>query len=431
MTNNKEELRFANAVYYLWRTIVTGFLRVLGTPSLLIVSAVLFLSALGAGTAFVLSAPRYMRGVDTMLILLTFVPCIGLYLFFMGYMRGSWKMYRNFVRVGFVNAAGEAPLLIDKARKGNSLLLKFYSKGLTDIEWHDQITALQSALNLSIAEVRPGDDHRTVIVKAVAANANLGTLIPWADYLINREDDADFVLGRSLVGDVHINIDKQPMLLIGGSTGSGKTMLVLTLLVQAARRGSRVYIFDGKGLDYYGMKQYDALIYDDYADFLCILEHIVTGMKERITRFKALEVHDIHGYRKAANDPTFSRIFVVVDECAEILDPTGRSKEEKEAIGKITACINTIARMGRAVGVHLIISTQRPDANAVPGSIKSNLDVRICGKADPTLSTIILGDGRADELIPKYSQGRFVLADGAQDIIFQGFYYERDRSVFG
>ena len=79
-----------NALYYVWRTIVTGFLRVLGTPSLLVLSVALLLSALGAGPAVVLSAPRYMRGVDTMLILLTFVPCIGLYLFFMGYMRGSW-----------------------------------------------------------------------------------------------------------------------------------------------------------------------------------------------------------------------------------------------------------------------------------------------------------------------------------------------------
>ena len=83
--------------------------------------------------------------------------------------------------------------------------------------------------------------------------------------------------------------------------------------------------------------------------------------------------------------------------------------------------------MGRAVGIHLIISTQRPDASAVPGSIKSNLDVRICGKADATLSTIILGDGRANEVIPKDSQGRFVLANGAEDIIFQGYYYDRNQ----
>ena len=123
----------------------------------------------------------------------------------------------------------------------------------------------------------------------------------------------------------------------------------------------------------------------------------------------------------------YKRTFLLIDECAEVLDPTGRTKEEKELISQITKDLNTIARMGRAVGIHLIISTQRPDASAVPGSSKANLDVRICGKADATLSTIILGDGRANEVIPKDSQGRFVLANGAEDIIFQGYYYDRNQ----
>jgi S-DNA-T family DNA segregation ATPase FtsK/SpoIIIE len=119
---------------------------------------------------------------------------------------------------------------------------------------------------------------------------------------------------------------------------------------------------------------------------------------------------------------SIKRIFIVVDECAMLTD-SGVGKEAKQISAQIVDKLSTIARMGRAVGIHLIIATQRPDANAVPGSIKSNLDCRICGKADTILSGIILGDGRADDIIPKDSQGLFVMANGAEDIIFKGFLY--------
>ncbi len=425
MTNDKEELRDETLLRYLLATAYTGLRRAMATPWLMVIAILVLAVSAAYGLSFVVSAQSYLR----VLTLLAVLPLIAFemtaLLFSFGYIRKSWKMYRDFVRIGFTNAAGEAPLLIDRVRERDTQRLVFYGKGLTATDWQEQIAALQSALNMSIAEVRPGYDHRTVIVRAVPANTNLGTVILWTEDLINYDDDADFVLGRSLVGDVHINIDKQPMVLIGGSTGSGKTMLAIVLMVQALLRDARVYVFDGKGLDYNELAVHDAAIYTDYSDFAWRLEDIVSRLRERLEVFRAAGAHDFRDYQSKENNDLCKRIFVLVDECAEVLDPTGRSKEEKEVIARITACLNTIARMGRAVGIHLIISTQRPDANAVPGSIKSNLDVRICGKADPTLSSIILGDGRADELIPKYSQGRFVMADGAQDVIFQGFFYAR------
>lgn len=425
MINDKASLREETFLHYLLATMVIGVRRVLATPQLLIITFVVLSVDLACSISLVSSAPGYMMGLMLLLVVLLQAICIPMLFIFFGHVRNSWKIYRDLVRIGFTNAAGEAPLLIDRIREKDTVRLVFYSKGLTDTDWQDHVAALQSALNMSIAEVRPGKDYRTVIVRVVPANTNLGTLIPWTNQYVNYQDEADFVLGRSLTGDVHIDIDKQPMVLIGGSTGSGKSMLAIVLMVQALLRDARVYIFDGKGLDYFELAMHDARVYTEYDRFAEQLEDIIFRLRGRLDAFRAAGAHDFHDYQKKANDCYCKRIFVMVDECAEVLDPTGRSKEEKEVIAKITASLNTIARMGRAVGIHLIISTQRPDANAVPGSIKSNLDVRICGKADTTLSTIILGDGRADALIPKYSQGRFVMADGAQDIIFQGFFYPR------
>lgn len=98
-------------------------------------------------------------------------------------------------------------------------------------------------------------------------------------------------------------------------------------------------------------------------------------------------------------------------------------KARKELLAQIEARLALIARQGRAFGIHLILATQRPDANILPGQIKNNMNIRICGRADTTLSTIIIGDGRAAEQIPHDAQGRFIMEDGT---VFQAYYFNDD-----
>lgn len=113
------------------------------------------------------------------------------------------------------------------------------------------------------------------------------------------------------------------------------------------------------------------------------------------------------------------------DEVAEVLDKSGRNKEDKELLGQIESRLATIARLGRAFGIHLILATQRPDANIIHGQIKNNLDFRVCGRADNVLSMIILDNTSAADQIPKDARGRFITADGT---VFQGFLFD-DRQL--
>ena len=95
-------------------------------------------------------------------------------------------------------------------------------------------------------------------------------------------------------------------------------------------------------------------------------------------------------------------------------------------LAQIEANLALIARQGRAFGIHLILATQRPDATILPGQIKNNMTIRICGRADTTLSTIIIGDGRAAEQIPHDAQGRFLMEDGT---VFQAYYFNDDTTL--
>ena len=115
------------------------------------------------------------------------------------------------------------------------------------------------------------------------------------------------------------------------------------------------------------------------------------------------------------------RIVFAADEVAEILDKTGLDKAAKEQVAQIESRIATIARLGRAFGIHLLLATQRPDANIWSGQIKNNIAYRVCGRADNVLSMIILDSTAAADEIPADARGRFIDSNGT---VFQGYYLE-------
>ena len=85
-------------------------------------------------------------------------------------------------------------------------------------------------------------------------------------------------------------------------------------------------------------------------------------------------------------------------------------------------------REHRAFGIHLILATQRPDANILSGQIKNNVNCRICGRADTILSQIILDSTAAAEQIPKDARGRFILRDGT---VFQAYWFDDTAGITG
>ena len=119
-------------------------------------------------------------------------------------------------------------------------------------------------------------------------------------------------------------------------------------------------------------------------------------------------------------------IIFACDELAELLDTTGLSTKEKAPIKEIEKYISTIARLGRAFGIHLILATQRPDANILSGQIKNNISYKICGRADQILSQIILDSTDAYINIPSDSQGLFINQDG---ILFKSFIFDENIDI--
>lgn len=333
---------------------------------------------------------------------------------------GPLVVRRNLEKIGLVNRFGEAPYLLQKRKDlntPNGIILIFENRNIPCEKWLEKQNEIEAAFNIFVVKIKPGKNRRMVEVYAVPAAIGLPDKIAWSpEYL----SPAEFVLvlGKGLSDLITVNLTKIPHILIGGSTGSGKSILLKLLLRECAEKDASLYIADFKGgLDFPGWEHVCHMAYNDVA--LCsMLRELVGELETRKEVLRHAGCANLQEYNTKIRH-IYKRIIFGCDEIAELLDKTGRTKEDKERIDTIIGYLSTIARQGRAVGIHLILSTQRPDANIMPGQIKNNIDCRICGRADNVLSQIILDNTDAADAIPKDAQGRFTMADGT---VFQAFW---------
>ena len=358
--------------------------------------------------------------------------CVGAITFIVSYsivqgQFGALFVRNNLERAGLVNRRGEPPFLLKRYSDkdySNGTIYEFSNQSIPYEEWINVREKLEAAFNIFIYKIAPGKSRRRVLVYAVPADEGLPMRLKWSPiYLVN--DDFSLSLGRGLQGIVTIDLAVVPHILIGGSTGSGKSVLLKNLLMQCVFKGCEIYIADFKGgLDYPSIWWKKTQVVTEPVDFFQKLQKIEQEMRHRIEVLRKADKRNIKDFNLTHSEYRYPRIIIACDEAAQLLDKTGRTKEEKEVIEQITKYLALFARQGRAVGVHLMLATQRPDASVIPGSIKSELDCRICGRADLILSQIVLDNGNAHDQIPKDAQGRFLLGDGDEGTLFQGFWFD-------
>lgn len=132
--------------------------------------------------------------------------------------------------------------------------------------------------------------------------------------------------------------------------------------------------------------------------------------------------------KKAAwkKERTLRRIFVLIDELAELTDKKSCPKDEHELVDNIVGLTSRIARLSRFTGINLILATQRPDANVVPGQIKNNVTGRICGYFSDDVAYRIMLDFIPYPRLPdpEVLPGRFMYSIGARKRLVQTPYFQ-------
>lgn len=336
---------------------------------------------------------------------------------------GKRSVQKQLQTIGLVNHAEAVPELKSKRKDKQNpkiTIWEFTSQGIPLKAWKDKKEAIETALDITIVKMKNGSGKSRVLIHAVPAVSDLPDMIQWKDKYLSQQS---FILnlGESFTGPVTVDLARVPHILLGGATGSGKSVLLKLLLMQANQKGANVCIADFKGgVDFPPIWHKECRMCFEEQSTLELLTELAKELERRKQLLKASGLPNIDHHNAATGDNLKRHIFAC-DELAEMLDKTGLTKEQKETVVKIEGLLGTIARQGRAFGIHLILATQRPDSTILNGQIKNNINWRICGRADNVLSMIILDNTDAADQIPEDAQGRFLLHDGT---IFQAYWFD-------
>lgn len=334
------------------------------------------------------------------------------------------KVQQGLSSICFTDKNGVAPLLLSKKKDKNGVTMEFFSASIPLSEYHKRSAEIETALNIKIISSEYIRDMRHVAIRAVSGTIakDHKKTIYWKDDFISKKD-FELVLGESCFGTESIDISVTPHILIGGGSGSGKSKLLKLILMQCIRKGALVYIADFKGgVDYPPIWHNNCMIITKAIQLDNTLGEILQLLEMRRNMLVNSETTNIQEYFEKTGEAV-PRIIVACDEVAEVLDKTGLGKDERALVGQIESKLSTIARLGRAFGIHLVLATQRPDADILKGQIKSNIGYRVCGRADKVLSQIILDNSEAAEQIALENQGMFLTNTR---VLFKAYYYEDD-----
>ena len=294
----------------------------------------------------------------------------------------------------------------------------------------DDIARSMSALSARVSTVPgrsvigielPNENREKVVLREILSARDFG----------DTNMKLPLALGKDIGGDpVVANLAKMPHLLIAGTTGSGKSVaintMILSLLYRLTPEECRMIMIDPKMLElsvYDGIPHLLSPVVTDPKKAVVALKWVVGEMEERYRKMSKMGVRNIDGYNSRVKDALdkgnmFSRtvqtgfddetgepvfeteefapekmpyIVVIVDEMADLMMVAGK---------EIEACIQRLAQMARASGIHIIMATQRPSVDVITGTIKANFPTRISFQVTSKVdSRTILGEMGAEQLL--------------------------------
>jgi S-DNA-T family DNA segregation ATPase FtsK/SpoIIIE len=286
-----------------------------------------------------------------------------------------------------------------------------------------RITALNQDLALALAAhpVRieaPIPGHSLVGIEVpnkAAALVRLGSLVAYPEF--QKSHPLSFVLGRNVSGEpVFANIDKMPHLLIAGATGSGKSIMIHSLITSLLFKNSpemlRLILIDPKRVElttYENIPHLMSPVITENKKAMSVLRWAISEMDRRYELLLQAGARDVKGYNQRSEKIPY--LLIVIDELADLMASYGREVESS---------IIRLAQMSRATGIHLAVSTQRPSVEVITGLIKANITSRIALQvASQVDSRTILDTSGAEKLL------------GSGDLLFVSSEHSKPRRIQG
>lgn len=301
-----------------------------------------------------------------------------------------------------------------------------------------RITQLETniALNLAAQSLRieaPIPGQKAVGIEVPnrrAADVRLHSILTSSEWNAIR-DPLGFAIGKDIAGNAVIGeLNKMPHLLIAGQTGSGKSVMINALLTSLLYRNSpsdmKLILVDPKQVEMAPFEDIPHLlapVITKPEECISALKWAVNEMERRYSLLAEEKLRDIKNYNQKKKDEGMPYIVIVIDELADLMMIAARDVE---------ALIVRLAQKARAVGIHLVLATQRPSVDVITGLIKANVPARIAFTvASQVDSRTILDQMGAEKLLgqgdmllqtpgmskPKRVQGAWVMEEEVMKVI--------------
>ena len=260
-----------------------------------------------------------------------------------------------------------------------------------------------SALSIRIIAPIPGKNAVGIeIPNKNRQSVSIKELLQTSEFK-NSKSPLTVALGKDVIGRPYMSdIRKMPHLLVAGTTGSGKSVGINTMICSILYKSSpdevKFIMIDPKMVElsiYDGIPHLMAPVVTDTRLAASVLKNVVAEMTRRYTLLAEKKVRNLDGYNEIIKDDEQAEkmpyLVVIVDEFADLMMVAGKDVEMS---------IARIAQMARAVGIHLIIATQRPTTNVITGLIKANMPARLSFKvSQKNDSRVIIDQNGADTLL--------------------------------
>lgn len=296
-----------------------------------------------------------------------------------------------------------------------------------------RITALNQDLSLALSAhpIRieapiPGKPLVGIEVpNKTAALVRLGSLMAYPEFAASGQ--LGFVLGRDVTGEpLFANIEKMPHLLIAGSTGSGKSVMIHSLLLSLLYKNSpatlKMIMIDPKRVElsmYENLPHLVSPVITESKKSVGVFRWAVSEMDRRYELLQGAGSRDIKSYNNGGGktDP-LPYLVIVVDELADLMTSYGREVE---------GSIVRLAQMARATGIHLVLSTQRPSVEVITGLIKANITSRIALQVASQMDSRVIIDASGAEKLLGGGDLLFMSSDLSKPKRIQGCYVTEEE----
>ena len=295
-----------------------------------------------------------------------------------------------------------------------------------------RITALNQDLSLALAShpIRieapiPGKSLVGIEVpNKASALVRLGSLMAYPEF--SSAGLLGFVLGRDVNGEpIFTDIDKMPHMLIAGSTGSGKSIMIHSLLISLLYKNSpatlRLILIDPKRVElsiYNNLPHLVSPVITESKKALAVFRWAIEEMERRYELLLQAGSRDIQSYNKKYPEEPLPYILIVVDELADLMFSYGRDVE---------GSVVRLAQMARATGLHLILSTQRPSVEVVTGLIKANITCRVALQLPSQVDSRTVLDSAGAEKLLGGGDMLFVSSESSKPKRIQGAYIPEEE----